>query len=29
MEPLDPPADSAVGDRVYVEGYQPEVAGGM
>ena len=28
VEPLDPPASSKVGDRVYVDGYQHEVAGG-
>ena len=29
VEPLDPPASSKVGDRVYVEGYQHEISGGM
>ena len=29
MEPLDPPADSKPGDRVFVDGYQHETAGGM
>ena len=28
IEPLDPPANSKVGDRVFVDGYQHEVAGG-
>ena len=28
MEPLDPPPDSKAGDRVYVDGYQHDVAGG-
>ena len=28
VEPLDPPADSKPGDRVYVDGYQHDVAGG-
>jgi methionine--tRNA ligase beta chain len=27
VEPLDPPASSKIGDRVYVEGYQHEIAG--
>ena len=29
VEPLDPPADSKPGDRVFVDGYQDEMAGGM
>ena len=28
VEPLDPPPDSKPGDRVYVDGYQHDVAGG-
>ena len=28
VEPLDPPPDSKAGDRVYVDGYQHDVAGG-
>ena len=29
VEPLEPPADSKPGDRVFVDGYQHETAGGM
>ena len=28
VEPLDPPASSSAGDRVYVDGYQHDIAGG-
>ena len=28
VEPLDPPADSKVGEKVFVEGYHQDVAGG-
>lgn len=28
VEPLDPPPDSKAGERVYVDGYQHDVAGG-
>ena len=28
VEPLDPPADSKVGEKVFVEGYHHDVAGG-
>ena len=29
VEPLDPPPNSNAGDRVYVDGYQHDIAGGM
>ena len=29
VEPLDPHADSKVGEKVFVEGYQHDVAGGI
>ena len=28
VEPLEPPVDSKPGDRVYVDGYQHDLAGG-